>query len=113
MELLKLQEKLDSCLMSIESLQAKKKSAGSAEAVTTGVAAALVFGGGMSMSFVLSGVGYLVGGIVLGVAGIGLGFLAWLIYKKVKKKKLGKIQPLLESEFDKLSDICEQAGSLL
>ena len=73
---------------------------------------ALIFGGGMSMTMCLSGLGFLIGGIALGVVGIGVGLLGWLTHNKIQKKKLVKIDPLLEEEFNKLSDLCEEANNL-
>lgn len=111
-ELLKLQEKADNVVANIELLQNKKKSAGFVSALSTGVVGTLTFGGGMSMAMLLSGVGYMIGGIALGLVGAGICALAYPLFKKVNKKKGDSIQPILESEFDKLADICEEAGKL-
>lgn len=111
-ELLKLQDKADNIIANIENLQNKKKNAGMVSALSTGIVGALTFGGGMSMSILLGGIGYMIGGIALGLIGAGICALAYPIFKKVNKKKETKIQPILESEYDKLSDICEQAGKL-
>ncbi len=113
MELNKLQEKIDTTLSNITKLQAKKKSAGVPEGVTVGCIGTLTFGGGMSMALTLTGVGFMVGGIALGVVGIGIGLLGWLTHNKIQKKKLSKIEPLIESEYDKLSDLCEQANNII
>ena len=64
------------------------------------------------MTMCLSGLGFLIGGIALGVVGIGVGLLDWLTHNKIQKKKLVKIDPLLEEEFNKLSDLCEEANNL-
>ena len=112
-ELIKLQEKIDSTLLAIENLQNKKKSAGVPEGITVGCIGALIFGGGMSMTLTLTGLGFMIGGIALGVVGIGVGLLGWLTHNKIQKKKLAKITPLLESEYDKLSDLCEQANRIV
>ncbi len=111
-QLLKLQEKIDNSILTIETLQSKQKNAGVPEAITTGVVGALVLGGGMSMVMTLSGIGYMIGGIALGVVGIGLGFVGWWIHNVINKKKSAKISTLLEAEFDKLADLCEQAHKL-
>ena len=114
MELTKLQEKVDNILANIENLQTKKKNAGVVEGISTGVVGALIFGGGMSMSMLnTASVGLLVGGIAVGIVGITVGLLGWLVLKKINKKKNTKIQPILESEFDKLADVCEQAHGLI
>lgn len=111
-ELLKLQERADSVIANIENLQNKQKNAGLAESITTGVVGALTFGGGMSMCLTLSGIGFMIGGIALGIVGAGICALAYPLFKKLNKKKSASIQPILESEFDKLADICEQAVNL-
>ncbi len=112
-ELIKVQNSIDNTLLNIEKLQAKKKNAGVPEGITVGVLGALTFGGGMSISLTLTGVGYLIGGIALGIAGIGIGLLGWLAHNKIKEKKLKEIDPLIEAEFDKLADYCEKANALV
>lgn len=108
--LLKLQEKIDCTLQNIEVLQNKKRTAGSIPALTTGIAGTLTFGGGMSMVLVLGEtLGCLIGGIALGVVGIGIALLALPIYKKIRKHRLAKIEPILEDEYNRLADICEEA----
>jgi hypothetical protein len=107
-KLLKLQEKADNILLNIESLQNGKKTAGNIPSLSVGIVGALTLGGGMSMVMMLEGVGFMVGGIALGLVGIGICLLAFAVYKKVRKTKLAKINPILESEFDKLADVCEE-----
>lgn len=111
-ELLKLQDQADNVVSTIDYLQNKKKNVGTAGAITTGVVGSLVFGGGLSMTMLLSGIGYMIGGIALGLVGAGICALAYPIFKKVNKKKGVNIQALLESEYDKLADICESATKL-
>ena len=111
-ELLKLQDKLDTIIANIESLQSKKKNAGKPEAITMGVVGALTLGGGMSMTMLNTSVGMIAGGIAIGVVGIAIGLLGFLVHKCFRKKKGENIQPVLESEYDKLADICEQANKL-
>lgn len=111
-ELLKLQEKADSIISNIEILQNKKKNAGLVASLTSGIVGLLVFGGGLSMTMLLSGVGSIFGGVVLGLIGAGTCAISYPLFKKINKEKNVKIQPLIESEYDKLSDICNQAGNL-
>ena len=111
-ELLKLQDKVDNIIASIDNLQNKKKNAGKASALSVGIIGTLVFGGGMSMCMLLQGIGYLIGGIALGLVGAGICGLAYPLFKKINKRENTKIDPLLENEFDKLSDLCEQAIKL-
>lgn len=111
-ELIKLQEKADNIVSNIDNLQNKKKNAGFVSALSTGIVGTLVFGGGLSMCLLLSGVGYIIGGVALSLVGVGIGAVAYPIFKKLNKKKSNQIQPILESEYDKLADICEQALKL-
>lgn len=111
-ELMKLQDTADNAIATIENLQSKKKTAGQVGALSTGIAGALVFGGGMSMTMLLSGIGYMLGGIALGLVGVGICSVAYPLFKNLNKKKNSEIQPILESEYDKLADICEQAVNL-
>lgn len=107
-----MQDKIDNTLLNIEKLQTKKKNAGVAEGITVGVLGALTFGGGMSISLTLTGIGYLIGGIALGFVGIGIGLLGWFTHNKIKAKKIKEIDPLIEIEFDKLAEYCEKANAL-
>lgn len=111
-ELLKLQERVDGAILSIENLQSKKKNSGLIASLCIGIAGTLVFGGGMSMSMLLTGIGYMIGGIALGIVGAGICALAYPLFKSINKKKSAQISPLLENEYDKLADICEQAANL-
>ena len=111
-ELLKLQGKADSVIASIENSQRKKKRSGLGASLTTGIIGTLTFGGGMSMCMLLKGVGFMIGGIALGLVGAGICALAYPLFKSINKKQSTKIEPIIESEYDKLSDICTQAGKL-
>ncbi len=106
-ELLKLQEKADNIINTISSLQSKQKNAGLGASLTTGIIGALTFGGGMSMSMLFSGIGFMIGGIAIGLVGAGICAAAYPIFKKINQKKSSVIQSLLESEYDKLADINE------
>lgn len=112
--LLELQIKVDNALKNIEVLQRKKKNAGLIPALTTGIVGTLLFGGGMSMVLELGidSVGWMIGGIALGIVGFGICALAWLLNKKISRSQIAKIDPLLEMEYNKLSDICEEAKKL-
>lgn len=111
-ELNHLQTKLDGCIAKIEKLTAAQKNAGLPEALTIGTVGAVALGGGISMAVALEGVGFIVGGVMLGVVGIALGLLGWLVHGKVKKKKLAKLEPAIAEEYDKVSSACEEAAEL-
>jgi len=108
--LLKLQEKVDAALQNVDALQNKKRSAGTVPALAVGIPGALVFGTGLSMVLVLGAgsVGAAIGGIILGILGAGIAFLAYPLFKMIRKIQIKKIEPLLENEYNKLADICEE-----
>lgn len=112
-ELTVVQDKLDGVISNIEKLRVKQKHAGIPEAITVGTIGTLTFGGGMSMVMTIGGMAFTIGGIALGVVGIGIGLWGWLVHNLIHKKKLKKIEPALESEFAKLSDLCDEAINLL
>lgn len=112
MELLKLQQKIDASLIDIESFQNKRKNAGLISAISMGTVGTLIFGGGLSMCLCLTGVGYLAGGIVLGVVGAITCGLTYLVYKEIRKKKVEDLTPIIESELDNLADLCEKASEI-
>ena len=112
-ELIKLQSKIDKALYDIEKLQKQMKMAGRCESLSVGVVGALTFGGGMSMTMLLSGTAFLVGGIALGCIGVGISLLAYKVYKKIQDKKLVVLEPKHQTELDKLSSLCEEANALI
>lgn len=112
-ELNNMQEKIDLSLNNIRRLQSAKRNAGLKEALTVGTIGVLTFGGGMSMVMCRSGIDFLIGGIAIGVVGIGIGLLGWLTHTRLQKKKLKSLNPVLENEFDNLSNLCEEANKLL
>ena len=65
---------------------------GTIVAIALGVFGMLVFGGGLSLALVWTDT-LLAGGIVLGIAGIGIMTVALPVYKVVTKKQREKIAP--------------------
>ena len=112
--LLKLQEKVDSIICNIELLLNKKKWAGLVTGTTIGTIGALTLGGGMAliMELGINVVGWMVGGVALGVVGIGLCLIGWLAGNKAKTKKRNQIDPMLDQEYNKLADICDEARKI-
>ena len=112
-ELDDLQLTINHTLNAIEKIQDMKKHAGRGAGITVGTIGVLTFGGGMSMAMTLNGLGFMLGGIALGVVGIGIGFLGWLTAHLVKKHKLKTIEPELENTFAQFSQLCEDANQIL
>ncbi len=111
-ELLKLQTKIDNCLATIENFQRKKKNAGFVPSLSTGIVGSLTFGGGMSLIMTVGGMAAMIGGIALGLAGIGICSVSYPIFKRINRKTNEKLIPMLDSEYDKLSDLCEEANKI-
>ncbi len=54
-----------------------------------------------------------VGGIVLGIAGIVLCGINYLIYKKISEKKTKTLLPIIDDNEEKLANILEKGNDLL
>jgi len=112
-ELLHHQERIERTLQIIDTLHNKKRSAGVASSIATGVIGTLIFGGGMSIGFELyPNKWWVASGIVLGVLGLAYASTAWFMYKLWRKRKSRVIDPLLEDEYNKLADYCEATNKL-
>lgn len=112
-ELSRLERKAEELYGSINSLNKQKTSKASIFGYTFGVIAALILGGGMSMVMTLSGVGFLAGGIALGVLGIALCAVNYPIYKRIADKSTKKVLPVIDETEESLANVLEQGNSLL
>ena len=73
-------------------------------AYTFGIIAALVLGGGMCLTMLTeNSAPALVGGIILGIAGIALCAVNYPIYKKIAEKKTAQILPVIDDNEEKLA----------
>lgn len=111
--LTKIQNKVDITLSNLNRINLSKQRAGVIEGLTVGICGTLIFGGGMSMCMCLQGVGFMISGIALGVVGVGVALLGWLTHNKCRNKKLAKLEPILDDELNKLSDLCEEGHNIL
>lgn len=109
-QLLKMQERIDNSISNIELLQKSKKSAGWAQGITLGIIGTLVMGGGMSLVMTLGGSVGISLGIILGVAGIGIIILSHFLRKYLHRKTSLKLNPIIDTEFDKLAEHCEKCA---
>ena len=79
-----------------------------------GVIATLILGGGMCLVMLIeNSIPALVGGIVLGVVGIALCSVNYLIYKKIVEKKTKQVLPVIDDNEEKLSNVLEKGNDLL
>lgn len=83
-------------------------------AYTFGIIAALVLGGGMCLTMLTeNSAPALVGGIILGIAGIALCAVNYPIYKKIAEKKTAQILPVIDDNEEKLANLLERGNDLL
>lgn len=98
----------------MDSLERSKTAGASVFAYLFGIAAALILGGGMCLTMLIeNSIPALVGGIVLGVAGLALCGVNYVIYQKLAAKKTKQILPVIDRTEEKLADLLEKGNGLL
>lgn len=113
-ELMKLERQADETFSAINKLNSAKTLTASVFAYIFGCIAALILGGGMCMTMLTeNNVPAFVGGIVLGIAGIVLCSVNYLIYKKIEEKKTVQVIPLIDDNEEKLANILAKGNDLL
>ena len=113
-ELNKLERQSEETLTHIARLQSAKTFGASIFAYIFGCIAALVFGGGMCLTMLIeNSIPALVGGIILGVLGIALCSVNYLIYKKLVEKKTKQILPIIDETEEKFANLLEKGNNLL
>ncbi len=113
-ELMKLERQADETFSAINKLNSAKTLTASVFAYIFGCIAALILGGGMCMTMLTeNNVPAFVGGIVLGIAGIVLCSVNYLIYKKIEEKKTVQVIPLIDDNEEKLANIFAKGNDLL
>lgn len=113
-ELMKLERQADETFSAINKLNSAKTLTASVFAYIFGCIAALILGGGMCMTMLTeNNIPAFVGGIVLGIAGIVLCSVNYLIYKKIEEKKTVQVIPLIDDNEEKLANILAKGNDLL
>jgi hypothetical protein len=113
-ELMKLERQADETFSAINKLNSAKTLTASVFAYIFGCIAALILGGVMCMTMLTeNNVPAFVGGIVLGIAGIVLCSVNYLIYKKIEEKKTVQVIPLIDDNEEKLANILAKGNDLL
>ena len=113
-ELVRLERKADSIWDTLGRLDKSKRKGASLFAYVFGCFAVLIFGAGLSLTIrIPESTPALVGGIVLGLAGILLGGLNLMLFRRLVDKKTREVNPVMEDMEEKLAVVCEQAHSLL
>lgn len=113
-ELNKLERQSEEVFDSINGLHRSKTLGASIFSYIFGVFAALVAGGGMSMVMTIeNNTAAFVGGIILGILGIALCGINYVLYKKIAEKKTKTLLPVIDQEEEKLANLLEQGNDLL
>lgn len=113
-ELTKLERQAEDTFDTINGLHRAKTAGASVFAYIFGCIATLVLGGGMCLVMLIeNSIPALVGGIVLGLIGIALCSVNYLIYKKIVAKKVKTLLPVIDETEEKLANLLEKGNDLL
>lgn len=113
-ELIKLERQAEDTLETINGLHRAKTLGASIFGYTFGTLATLILGGGMCLTMLIeNSLPALIGGVSLGVLGIALCGINYLIYKKIAAKKTKQILPVIDDNEEKLANILEKGNDLL
>ncbi len=113
-ELIKLERQAEDTFEAINGLHRAKTMGASIFAYIFGVIATLILGGGMCLVMLIeNSIPALVGGIILGVIGIVLCGVNYIIYSKIVAKKTKEILPIIDQTEEKLANILEKGNDLL
>ncbi len=112
-ELNKLERQAEATFDTINGLQRSKTRAAGIFSYLFGIVAALMFGGGMCLVMLFEGVPALVGGVVLGAAGLALCGVNYIIYLRLVAKKTREVLPVIDDNEEKLANILEKGNGLL
>lgn len=113
-ELTKLERQAEDTFEAINGLHRAKTAGASIFAYIFGCIAALVLGGGMCLTMLTqNNIPAFAGGIILGVLGIALCGINYLIYKKLVVKKTNTLLPVIDDNEEKLANLLEKGNDLL
>lgn len=113
-ELAKLERQAEDLIVTIDSLQRSETMGASIFAYIFGIVSVLILGGGMCLVMLMeNSTPAIVIGIVLGVIGIALCCINYLIYRKLADKKIRQVLPIIDANEEKLANLLEQGNDLL
>lgn len=113
-ELTKLERQAEDTFETINGLHRTKTAGASVFAYIFGCIAALILGGGMCLTMLIqNNIPAFAGGIILGVFGIALCAINYLIYKKLVAKKTKTLLPVIDDNEEKLANLLEKGNDLL
>ncbi len=113
-ELNKLERQAEETFDSLNGLERSKRTGASVFSYLFGIVAALILGGGMCLCMLVeNNLSALIGGILLGIVGIALCGVNYLIFQKMVAKKTKQVLPVIDQTEEKLADILERGNDLL
>lgn len=113
-ELNKLERQAEDVFETINGLQRAKTLGASIFAYIFGSIAALILGGGMCLCLLIeNNIPAFAGGIILGIAGIALCGVNYLIYKKIVDRKTKALLPIIDRTEENFANILEKGNDLL
>lgn len=113
-ELNKLERQAEDVFETINGLQRAKTLGASIFAYIFGSIAALILGGGMCLCLLTeNSIPAFAGGIILGIAGIVLCGVNYLIYKKIADRKTKSLLPVIDRTEENFANILEKGNDLL
>ncbi len=113
-ELTKLERQAEGTFETVNGLNRAKTAGASVFAYIFGCIATLVLGGGMCLTMLTqNNIPAFVGGIILGIAGIALCGINYIIYKKLVGKKTKALLPVIDETEEKLANLLEKGNELL
>lgn len=111
MELTRLQRNFEACVSEIQALEKAKTSTASIYAITTGILGTTFMAG--STFAVTAQPPHIILCIILAVPGFIGWILPYFLYRKIQRKQIKKLTPLIEGKFDEIYEICEKGNRLL
>lgn len=113
-ELNKLERQAEETFETINCLQKSKTHGASVFAYIFGIVATLILGGGMSLTMLIeNNIPAFVGGIILGMFGLALCGVNYVIYSKIVAKKTKEVLPVIDQTEERLANILEKGNDLL
>ncbi len=112
-ELGRLERQAEGAAAELKALQRKKTRSAKVYARLFGAAAALVFGGGMSLCMLAQSGAALAGGVLLGLAGAALCCVNYPIFRKLAAGKAEALLPAIDRAEEKLALLLEKGDGLL
>ena len=109
MELTRLQRQFESCVEEVDRLEKSKAIGASTIAYIIGL---------IGTAFMAGSVFSYLGGLLLSSITLAVpGSLGWILpyfcYVRIRNKKTEQVNPLIDNQYDRIYEICQQANSLL